>query len=524
MLNPIDRNEPKGQDSTDPKDKRNDKGDETRFSDLPTQFAAPTTAPEMPAFIGPYRVIAFLGRGGQGTVFRAAHPTLARDVVIKLASRALSPVQQECLFAEGRVLARFDDSGLIRVYDANVHEGRPYLVFEFVRGRSLDDLVRGTSMPPREAVSLVASLATILERVHTAGVLHRDLKPTNVLIDSAGNPRLMDFGSALLKVPYTEVISEEELSGTPSYMSPEQANSEASNVGPPSDVFGLAGILYYLLTGSPPYPGTNSRVVWELAKTGRIQPVVSRNPATPRTLAVILDKGLAADPAERYQSAAEFGRALHSYLRRPIQRLAIVAAGVALLIISAVLGPRLWQVRDVVPPSPDTRTDPVPVACENAPRPRLKGWREYQPRGEYAVLFPTEPKLFDSKTETKGHPAKLAQSIDRNGTGFAVAISPHRDAAPTKQAALRARRDEMINFLSASLTSEREITHEGFPGAEASALVHSGHFQGYWLRLRVFLVRDQFYSLAVMGRDPHYPDDVDANWFFDSFRVLKPED
>jgi len=527
MLNPVDRPDPAGQDSNDPRGKPSDREGETPLSSLPTQPATGAPSPEMPVFIGPYRVIAFLGRGGQGTVYRAAHPTLARDVVIKLASHELSPGQQESLFAEGRVLARLDDPGLIRVYDANVHEGRPYLVFEFVQGRSLAEQVRGTSLPLREAVALVASLASILERVHRAGVLHRDIKPTNVLIDSKGNPRLMDFGSALLNGPYTENVAEEELSGTPSYMSPEQANAAMSRVGPPSDVFGLAGILYFLLTGAPPHPGSNSREVWDLAKIGRIQPIAERKPATPPALSRILDKGLTPDPAQRYQSAAAFGRDLRGYLQRPIRNLAIAAAGVALLVVGMLLVPRLWpqsrQERDGTPPLSGARPDPAPVVCELSPRPRLKGWREYRPHNEYAVLFPTEPKLSDSKTEAKQFPSKIAQSIDKQGTGFAVSVSPHREPAPTKQAALRARRDELIKYLSATLTSEREITHEGYPGAEASAFVHSGFFQGYWLRMRVFLVNNKFYVLAVMDRDPHLLEDTDTNWFFDSFRVLKPE-
>jgi serine/threonine protein kinase len=293
-------------------------------------------------------------------------------------------------------------------------------------------------------------------------------------------------------------------------------------------VFGLAGILYYLLTGSPPYPGSNSREVWDQAKIGRIQPIAERKPKTPLPLSRILDKGLAPDPAERYQSAAAFGRALRGYLQRPIRNLAIVAAGVALIVIGVLLVlPRLWlqsrQDRDGTPPLAAARPDPVPVVCEVAPRPRLKGWREYRPRNEYAVLFPTEPKLSDSKPEAKLVPLRLAQSSDKNGTGFAVSVSPYRDPAPTKQAALRARRDELIKFLSATLTSEREITHQGYPGAEASAFVHSGFFQGYWLRMRVFLVNNQFYVLGVMARDHHLLEDTDTNWFFDSFRVLKPE-
>jgi predicted Ser/Thr protein kinase len=521
---------PEPKDPTDPADQSppdpggaNSRSDETPLSGLPTQPATVSSFSGMPGYIGPYRIIAVLGRGGQGTVYRATHPTLGRDVAVKIADGELPEAAQARLFEEGRVLAGLDDPGLIRVYDAGLHDGRPYVAFEYVQGRSLAEKVRGTSLPVPEAVALVAGLAATLERVHRAGILHRDLKPTNVLLDSAGTPRLMDFGSALLTLPYTNTVVEEEYSGTPSYMSPEQANGAVDRVGPASDVFGLAAILYHLVTGSPPYPGTRSREVWEKARTGRVTPAAERNPAIPPALAQILDKALAADPAKRYQSAGAFSRALRSYLRRPLWRVAAVVAGVALVGVAVIAIAQLRKDRD--DPRPPPGADPGRVAIEVAPRPRLAGWQQYEPDGAYAVQFPTNPKMIDGKTESKGHPSRQAQSIDpKTGTGFAVTVSPYRDAAPTPQAALRARRDEVLTSINAALTSEREITFDGHHGAEASAFVHAGFFQGYWLRLRIHLVRDQFYMLAVMGRDPHRPDDTEAAWFFDSFRLLKADE
>ena len=497
--------------------------DDTPLSGLPTQPATIANVMGTPSYVGPYRIIAVLGRGGQGTVYRATHPTLGRDVAVKVADCELPEAAQHRLFEEGRVLAGLDDPGLIRVYDAGLHDGCPYVAFEYVQGRSLAEKVRGTVLPTREAVALVASLAATLERVHRAGILHRDLKPTNVLIDSAGQPRLMDFGSALLTVPYTQAVIEDEYSGTPSYMSPEQANGAAERVGPASDVFGLAAILYHLLTGSPPYPGTSSRVVWDQARTGRVTPATERNPAIPPGLAHILDKALAADPAKRHQSAGEFGRELRGYLRRPVRRLAAVVAAVALIGVGVFAIAQLRKDRDEQrPPPPGPGPDPAPSAPEVAPRPRLAGWREYRPDGTYAILFPAEPKSAPpTKGEVKAQPAKRFLALDRQtGTGYSVTTSPYRDPAPTPQAALRARRDEGLNYVGAAITSEREITHEGYPGVEASAFVHAGPFQGYWLRLRVYLVRDRFYTVATMGRAPHRIDDIEGDWFFESFRVL----
>jgi predicted Ser/Thr protein kinase len=149
-------------------------------------------------FIGKYRLVERLGSGGQGDVFRAIHPTLGRDVVIKLARESLPEFARQKLLDEGKVLARLDDPGLVRVYDVDLHEGRTFVVFEYVAGRSLAERLKQERPSFREAAALVAEIAGTLARLHARGVLHRDLKPANVLIDEAGRPRLLDFGLASL--------------------------------------------------------------------------------------------------------------------------------------------------------------------------------------------------------------------------------------------------------------------------------------------------------------------------------------
>ena len=250
-----------------------------------------------PAYIGPYRIIAVLGRGGQGTVYRATHPTLGRDVAVKIADGELPEAAQARLFEEGRVLAGLDDPGLICVYDAGLHDGRPYVAFEYVQGRSLAEKVRGTSLPALEAVELVASLAATLERVHRAGILHRDLKPTNVLIDSAGTPRLMDFGSALLTLPYTNTVVEDEYSGTPSYMSPEQATGLRTGASDCATLWPRHLITYHRLAA---VPGTRAACGSRLDRL--------RDPAAERTSRSRrgwprFSIGRFADPASCHQSA-----------------------------------------------------------------------------------------------------------------------------------------------------------------------------------------------------------------------------
>jgi serine/threonine protein kinase len=284
--------------------------------------------------IGKYRVLERLGAGGQGEVFRAVHPNLpGREVVIKWARQSLPADKQNYLLAEGQVLARLDDPGLVRVYDVDVHQGCPFVVFEYVAGRSLNDQLKQGRPTFRESAMLVAQLAATLARVHDQGVLHRDLKPHNILIDTAGRPRLLDFGLAWLRPPLgvENDRADRSISGTPQYMPPEQASGQTNLIGPPSDVFGLGAVLYELLTGQPPYQDADRFALWEKARRGQVVPARKVNERVPRALNAICMKALAADPAQRYASARQLQRALLRYVHRP-RRVILSAAAVVLLL------------------------------------------------------------------------------------------------------------------------------------------------------------------------------------------------
>lgn len=187
-------------------------------------FGPPAVWSDLPACIGKYRVIARLGEGGQGEVFRAVHPVLGRDVVIKRAVR-VNREAAEKLIDEARILVRLDDPGLVRVLDVDMDDGRPFVVFEYAEGRTLAEVLRDDRRGYRWLAGVVAELADTVERCHRRGVLHRDLKPANVLINAAGRPRLLDFGLATFSQVWSDgVAAGGARAGTPAYMAPEQAS------------------------------------------------------------------------------------------------------------------------------------------------------------------------------------------------------------------------------------------------------------------------------------------------------------
>jgi hypothetical protein len=314
-----------------------------------------------PEYIGRYRVIDRLGGGGQGEVFRAIHPVLGRDVIVKWARLTVSAEMRDKLHDEARILAQLDelnDPGLVKVHDADLHENRPFVVMEHVPGRPLDEILKRERMPLERAVGLVADLAGTLARVHARGVIHRDVKPANVLIDSSGAPRLLDFGLSCLAQAWQEIGPPEEgvVAGTLSYMAPEQARGQADRLGPHTDVFGLGAILYHLLTNRPVFQGkTRQEVLWQ-ATWADVTPPRQINPGIPPALERVCLRALAADPAERTASAGEFEKALRQVSPARPKRRWRVGVGVALVLLPLLALGAWFATRPGTPAlTPETR-------------------------------------------------------------------------------------------------------------------------------------------------------------------------
>jgi serine/threonine protein kinase len=311
-----------------------------------TQDAKPEASP---SHFGKFTVVRPLGRGGQATTLLVFDPELRRHVVLKLFHQARTPQQQEVVLREGQALARVRSPYVAQCYSAERQGGVPYLVVEYIPGEDLARQQLGRPLCPYRALELIQLLAEGLAAVHACGLLHRDLKPGNVLIGDDGQPRLVDFGLAA-PLASAELAN---VSGTLAYMAPEQARGEVERIDARTDVFGLGAVLYYLLTGRPLYQGSGTRELWQAACAGKIIPPRQINPKIPVAVEAILLRCLATDPALRYASATEFAQAIRRWLQRRgrLPWLAGAAVASCLIVAGVALNLRSSVFPDEAPPA-----------------------------------------------------------------------------------------------------------------------------------------------------------------------------
>jgi len=271
---------------------------------------------------GDYRLLEEIGRGGQGVVYRARQKSLNRTVALKVIG--LGPWTTEAHLKrfrrEAEAAARLEHPGIVPIYEVGEREGSCYFSMKFVEGGQLDDVVRRESMSIRQAAELIAKVARTVHYAHEHGVLHRDIKPGNILLDAKGTPLLTDFGLAGLVETESTITRTLEVLGTPSYMAPEQGAGEHGKVSTTTDVYGLGAVLYELLTAHPPFAGgTSYQTIRLLLDTEPRQPRLW-NPKMDRDLSTICLKCLEKDPGRRYSSALALAEDLERWLRHePIQ-------------------------------------------------------------------------------------------------------------------------------------------------------------------------------------------------------------
>jgi TolB-like protein/Tfp pilus assembly protein PilF/predicted Ser/Thr protein kinase len=328
--------------------------------------------PRMPLEFDDYELLQEIGRGGQGVVYRARQKSLNRIVALKVIG--IRPWTTETHLKrfrfEAETAASLNHPFIVPIHEIGERDGCYYFSMNLVEGGQLDEVARREAIPIRRAAELIAKLARTVHYAHEHGILHRDIKPGNILLDAEGEPHLTDFGLARLVETESSVTRTTEMLGTPSYMAPEQGGGQNAALTSATDVYGLGAVLYQLLTGRPPFAGSTAyETVRMVLETEPRQPQFL-NPKVDRDLSTICLKCLEKNPQRRYASARALAEDLERWLRREpirarpsglftrgskwLQRNPTTAVSmVSLAALVAAVGVIIWQ-SDLIRPPPTT--------------------------------------------------------------------------------------------------------------------------------------------------------------------------
>jgi serine/threonine protein kinase len=261
--------------------------------------------------IGRYQIKKELGRGGMATVYRAFDPMFAREVAIKVLPRELlhNPQFHKRFAREAKTIAKLEHAAIVPVYDVGEDNEQPYFVMRIMAGGSLAERVAKGPMTLEETASILKRIATGLDYAHKKGVVHRDLKPGNILFDEAGEPFLSDFGIAKIAnmSQQTNLTGSGGIVGTAAYMSPEQARGE--DIDYRSDIYALGIILYEMLSGKVPFDSNTPMGIAIKHITDPVPRIIDVKPDLPYTVQAVIDKALDKNPEARYPNAASFSDA-----------------------------------------------------------------------------------------------------------------------------------------------------------------------------------------------------------------------
>ena len=291
------------------------------FDSSPAERIPPDAGTRLKYF-GDYELLEEIARGGMGVVWKARQSSLNRDVALKMirAGALASPDEVARFLREAEAAANLQHPNIVAIHEVGEHDGQHYFSMDWWTGRDLGALVTDGPLPPQRAARYVKIIAEAIHFAHQRGTLHRDLKPQNVLIDAADQPRITDFGLAKIMKDDSQLTQSGVVMGSPSYMPPEQAAGRHGDIGPASDVYSLGAMLYELLTGRPPFRGATAMAT--------LRDVMEAEPAAPRRLKAdippdletICLKCLEKSPSARYPTARALAEELDRFLKgEPIQ-------------------------------------------------------------------------------------------------------------------------------------------------------------------------------------------------------------
>jgi serine/threonine-protein kinase len=413
---------------------------------VPAEAVRPEEAERLPRPFGPYELLGRLGRGGVGVVYLARQLGLNRLVALKhlRAGSYAEPEERARFRTEGQALARLRHANVVQVYEVGEHDGQPYLAMELVEGGSLARKLAAGPLPQRDAAALVRELAGAVHAVHQRGVVHRDLKPGNVLLDADGTAKVSDFGLAKLLDAEAEHTHTGTVLGTASYMAPEQAEGRSRHAGPATDVWALGAILYECLTGRRPFQGASrAETLEQVRRRGLVPPRRWLRPLS-RDLEAVCLKCLEKEPGRRYPSAEALaddlgrwlegkptqarplgwpGRALRALRRHPWR-----GAAAALGLLATFGAGAGWALRDPDRPLKQiearlARGEAVTLLDETG-RPQWSQWREggqesqaaLAPDGTFAVHSSASLALLELLREPRQPRFRLRAEVRHTGS------------------------------------------------------------------------------------------------------------
>jgi WD40 repeat protein len=302
-----------------------------------------------------HQIMGVLGRGGGGIVYLAREVSLDRLVALKMLAlhAQFQPDALERFSREARAVAGLKHPHIVEIHNFGTVAGHPYFSLEYVAGGTLAARINGKPLPAREAAALIETLARAIHFAHQQNVIHRDLKPGNVLLTTDGVPKITDFGLAR-RLDETAQTADNAVLGTPSYMAPEQASGKTREAGPPADVYSLGAILYEMLTGRPPFLAATALETVQRVLADEPLPPRRLQPGTPLDLQTICLKCLDKEPDRRYASALALAEDCAAFLagrtikarpvstlekvRKWVRRQPLLAGLIALVVVLAVVG------------------------------------------------------------------------------------------------------------------------------------------------------------------------------------------